>query len=384
MMQYLDLDLIVPAENQPRKTFYLQTLEELAQSIKERGVLQPIVVRPVEGGKFQIVMGERRYRAAKLAGLKQIPAIVKDVSDEDMRADALLENFQREDLNPVERGRAIKELLAMFSWEQVSKTLGVSESTLRRYLELLELPEAVQAELISASAPGDGSFTEGHARLLRAFSNKPDLQLRIAKKIRAERISVDDTAKLVAAIQDVPSKTEAFLRVPLNVTEEILRHIGKNTERRRPFKPLTADNHLKAILKTAAQMSDLLDDRLPEYLSSEQMNQLLSAVFDLWERLDRYGRALRVALQKNDHGFREIYIHCPLCGRIELVGSLRCAVCWTVLRRCCDCGNYDHVYQRCAKTAKPVYTSEAESPDESSASYKCEYYVPKFEARKAA
>jgi uncharacterized Zn finger protein len=111
---------------------------------------------------------------------------------------------------------------------------------------------------------------------------------------------------------------------------------------------------------------------------------LLSAVSDLWEKLDIYGRKIRQSLQQNDHGFREVYIHCPLCGRIELVGSLRCGVCWTILRRCLDCGNYDNMYQRCSKSGGYVYMSEAESPDENSASYKCENYVPKFDVRRVA
>ena len=383
-MQYLDLDVIVAAKDQPRKTFHKETLEELAQSIKERGVLQPVVVRPIEEGKYQIIMGERRYRACRIAGLTQVPVIIRESSDEDIRADALLENFQREDLNPVERATAIKELLDIMSWEKVSKILGVSVATLRRYLEILDLPESIQAELVSASAPGDGSFTEGHARLLKVLSNNSALQLRLAKKIRAERLSIDDSGKLITAIQDVPAKMEAFLRVPLNVTEEILRHIGKQTERKKPFKPQIAENHLKAILKMTQQTTDLLDERLVDFLSSTQMNQLLSALSDVWEKLDKYNRSLRIALQKNNHGFKEVYVHCPLCGRIELIGSLRCSVCWTILRRCLDCGNYDNTYQRCGKAMKNVYMSEAESPDETSTSYKCEDYIPKFAAKKAA
>ncbi|MGQ9579876.1 MAG: ParB/RepB/Spo0J family partition protein, partial [Armatimonadota bacterium] len=107
-MEMIDLDKITPAADQPRKTFDPGTLLELAMSIRERGVLEPIVVRPKGEGKYEIVMGERRWRAAQMAGLKQIPAIVREMSDQDASTDALLENFQREDLNPVERARAIK------------------------------------------------------------------------------------------------------------------------------------------------------------------------------------------------------------------------------------------------------------------------------------
>ena len=157
IVQPLPLDQILTNENQPRKSFYQDTLEELAASIKERGVLEPIVVRPFKGpdgsDKFQIVMGERRYRASKIAGNKTIPAIVKEMSDEDAHADALLENFQREDMNPIEKARAIQGLLTFMSWEKCGKTLGVSETTLRRSLELLELPSFVQQELTLRAPP---------------------------------------------------------------------------------------------------------------------------------------------------------------------------------------------------------------------------------------
>jgi hypothetical protein len=168
------------------------------------------------------------------------------------------------------------------------------------------------------------------------------------------------------------------------VTEEILRHAGKGREKRRVFKPQTAEAHMKQLFKASAAMTDLLDTSLFDYLSSSQGNQLLSAVTDLSDNLMKFGQSLRVGLQRNDHGFREVYIHCPLCGRIELTGSLRCAVCWTVVRRCVDCGNYDQMYQRCGVSGGYVYMSDAESPDETSPSYKCENYKPRYEAKKAA
>lgn len=384
-MELLDLERIVAAEGQPRKTFYDDSLEELSKSIKERGVLEPIVVRPMPDGRFEIVMGERRFRASKLAGLTQIPAIIRELSDEDAAADALLENFQREDLNPVERAEAVKQLLTFMDMEQCCRTLGVTESTLRRYMELLDLPECVRNELAKRPEDDDGSFLEGHARLMKAFANDERLQMRVVQKIKSERLSIDETTKLIDAIKEMPAKAEAFMRVPLNVTQEILRHAGKQTERaKRPFKPQTAEQHLKQILKTATAFSDLIDERLAEYLAEEQSNQLLSCLSDMTDELNKMADTVRQGLQRADNGFREVYVHCPLCGRIELVGSLRCAVCWSVLRRCCDCGNYDQTYQRCSISEGYVYMSEAESPDEHSSSYKCEDYKPRFEPRRAA
>ncbi|MDO8588954.1 MAG: ParB/RepB/Spo0J family partition protein [Armatimonadota bacterium] len=383
-MQLLDLDQIVATEGQPRKTFYKDSLEELARSIKERGVLEPIVVRP-RNGKYEIVMGERRYRASVMAGLTQIPAIIRDLSDQDAKSDALLENFQREDLNPIEKARAIRELLTFMNWDKCCRTLGVSESTVRRFLELLELPESVQKELIAKDGgSGDTAFTEGHARLLRALNGDLGTQIRIVKKIKAEKLSIDETQKLLEAIADVPDKKEAFLRVPLNVTEEILRHTRRQAEKKKPFKPKTADLHIKSLERTASLMVDLLDERLVDFLNAVQMNQLLSTMSDLYTNVDKYAQMVRVALQKNDHGFKEVYVHCPLCGRIELIGSLKCGVCWSILRRCLDCGRYDQMYQRCGMSEQYVYLSDAENPKETSPSYKCPDYRPKYEARKAA
>lgn len=382
-MQLISLDEIVTNSKQPRQTFYENSLEELAKSIRERGVLEPIVVRPKDD-KYEIVMGERRYRASRLAGLQEIPAVVRQMNDEDAAADALLENFQREDLNPIDRAKAIEGLLSFMTWEKCAKTLGVSESTLRRHLELLELPDAIQRELIESFSRASGSvFSEGHARLLKSMNSDTAIQARLVKKIKEESLSVSDTQRILEAIREVPSKTEAFLRVPLRVTEEILKQIGKAQKKSKPYKAQTAAQHLQSLEKAANQLAEVIDERLIEYLKLEEMNQVLSTCNNVLSDLESFCNKIRLALQKDDHGFREVYIHCPLCGRIELVGSVRCAVCWTVLRRCIDCGLYDETYQRCSKSGDYVYLSEAESPQDDSRSYHCQDYKPKFESRPA-
>ncbi|GBC96868.1 Chromosome-partitioning protein Spo0J [bacterium HR16] len=380
-MQMIPLEQIIAGKNQPRQTFYEESLQELAQSIKERGVLEPIVVRPTADGRYEIVMGERRYRAAQMAGLTEIPAIVRELSDEEAAADALLENFQREDLNPIERAQAIQKLLTMMSWEQVARTLGVSESTLRRHLELLELPQVIQQELMKPSSVNGngGAFTEGHARALLPLNKEVSTQLRLVEKVRNEKLSIGDLEKIVNAIQEYPNKKEAFLRVPLHVTEEMLKHLGAHRERQRPYKPQTADQHLKNLQKACSAVSDLLDERVIEFINTQQMNQLLATTGELQHELEQFNQRVRTALQNKEYGFREVYIHCPLCGRVELIGSLRCSVCWTVLRRCYDCGNYDRTYERCAVTNAQIFISEAENPKEYSKSYKCPDYKPKFE-----
>lgn len=384
VLEFLDITNISPAADQPRKTFDQGALLELAMSIRERGVLEPIVVRPVKNGKYEIVMGERRWRASQMAGLTQIPAVIRELSDEDASTDAVLENFQREDLNPVERARAIKKLLEFMSWEQCLKTLGVADSTMRRYLDLLDLPNCILDELIVKPAEGEGEFLEGHALQLRQLNNNSKLQLRLVKKIKAEKLSVEDLKKVIKAIEELPSKTEAFLRVPLHVINEILRSAARQNKAKKPYQPKTAESHLHAIQKACSGVLDILDERVAQHLNEVQMNQMLSATADLAEQLLKFNKSMRSALQSEDNGFKEIYIHCPLCGRIELIGSLRCSVCWSILRRCLDCSNYDQQYQTCSKTGENVYMSEAEDPDENSASHKCDHYLPKFDVHVAA
>ncbi|MES2464828.1 MAG: ParB/RepB/Spo0J family partition protein [Armatimonadota bacterium] len=380
----LSLDKIRTNENQPRKTFYQDSLEELAASIKERGVLQPIVVRPLHGtesGFFVIVMGERRYRASRLAGLTHIPAVIKNYhNDEEAAADALLENLQREDMNAIERARAIQGLLQFMSYEKVGKTLGISETTLRRSLELLELPFHIQNELISRPGAGEGAFNEGHARALLSLNDDPATQTRLAQKVKQEKLNISDLEKVIAAIKQFPAKKEAFLRVPISITDQMLKTLGAREERKNPYKAQTAEQHLKIIDKQSVSLADMLDDRIGEFLSSEQMNQLLSTTAELQRELELFNTKIREALANKDFGFREVYIHCPLCGRVELVGSMRCSVCWTILRRCYDCGNYDRAFEKCGVTGSKIFISEAENPKDYSKSYKCPMYKPKFEA----
>lgn len=376
--QTLPLEKIRINENQPRKTFYQDSLEELAESIKERGLLQPITVRPVAGGTYQIVMGERRFRASKLAGLAEIPVIIREMSDEDAAAEALLENFQREDMNPVEKAVAIRGLLQFMSYEKCAKTLGVSETTLRRSLELLELPPHVQQELIQRPGGASSNFNEGHARALIAMNDDPSTQMRLVIKIKKEKINVADSDTLVQAIKKYPLKKEVFLHVPFSVTEQMLRSLGVREDRKKPYRSQTAREHLKGIDKQTTALIDQLDDRIVEYLTTEEMNQLLATANQAVRQLEMFTNKVREALENKDYGFAEIYIHCPLCGRIELVGSMRCSTCWTILRRCYDCGNYDRVYERCSKNGKQILVAEAEAPKESSASYKCPDYKPKF------
>ena len=379
----LPLELIQAAEDQPRKTFYQDSLDELANSIRERGVLEPIVVRPVTlasgAVRYEIVMGERRFRASHLAGKSHIPAIVRSLSDEDAAADALLENFQREDLNPVERARAIAALLAQMPMEKVGKVLGVSETTLRRSLDLLQLPESLQAELAERKAEtGSSGFTESHARALLPLNTLPQLQARLVTKIKAERLSVAQVEQTVAAIQQYPQKSEVFLRVGSGVSEQMLRSLKATDERRKPFRPQTAQEQLKVLDRQLTGVIDTIDPRIAEYLGAEDMNRLLAVLTQATGYLSSLAEQVRDSLESADYGFRELYIHCPLCGRVELVGALRCSTCFTVLRRCTDCGHFDPAQSWCREYGIEIPREHAEAPTEASDSYRCSDFQPRY------
>ncbi len=181
---------IAANENQPRRFFENEALAELAESVKEHGVLQPIVVRK-DKDSFEIVAGERRWRAARMAGLKTIPAIIKDYNLGQALEIALIENLQREDLNPVEEANAYKMLMEehKLSQEDISKRIGKSRPAIANSLRLLNLKEEVKELLIA------GKLTPGHARALLNFEE--DEQIRMAKRIIEEGLNVRQAEKLI-------------------------------------------------------------------------------------------------------------------------------------------------------------------------------------------
>lgn len=191
MITEINIEDIIPNSFQPRKKFDPEKLAELAASIKEHGVLQPVIVRPNSEG-YELVVGERRFRASKLLGLEKIPAVIKTLSDQDMTEIALIENIQRQDLNPVEEAKAYKRLIEEFGMTQdgVAKKLGKSRPFVGNFLRLLNLPENI-LELLE-----NGKITVGHARPLLAIEDNK-LQLEITSLIVEKQLSVRDTEQLI-------------------------------------------------------------------------------------------------------------------------------------------------------------------------------------------
>lgn len=186
----MPLEQIVPNPNQPRTHFNESELEELSESIRENGVLQPLLVRK-NGSKYEIIAGERRYQASKIAGLEKVPVIVRDVDDQKMLELALIENLQRSDLNPIEEAKGYKQLIKAsgMTQEALSKAVSKSRSAITNSLRLLDLPESVQQMMY------EGKLTAGHARAILAVPFE-DARIKLAEKVIAEGLSVRATENL--------------------------------------------------------------------------------------------------------------------------------------------------------------------------------------------
>ena len=189
-LDYLAIDMIDRSPYQPRQTIHEEGLAELSESIRTQGLIQPIVVRK-QGKRFELIAGERRWRAAQLAGLHEIPAIVREVNEPTAAAMALVENLQREDLNPIEEAQAMANLISHFDWthQEVANALGKARATVSNLLRLLELADEVQAQIQA------GQISMGHARALLPLSTKQ--QKRMAEQVVSQQLSVRQTEQLV-------------------------------------------------------------------------------------------------------------------------------------------------------------------------------------------
>jgi ParB family chromosome partitioning protein len=216
-IQELAIDSIVANPRQPRKSFDNSSLQELSASLKRSGVLQPVVVRR-QGQQFQIVVGERRWRAAQMAGLTHIPAVVREVTDAETLELALVENLLREDLNPMEEAEAYERLLTEFSWtqEELGQRVGKDRSSVANCLRLLKLPELIQADLRA------GRLTMGHARALLSLTSTAD-QLKLREQILAHSWSVRATEEGVQRKQRITPRRMGRRSADLAALEDALR-----------------------------------------------------------------------------------------------------------------------------------------------------------------
>jgi len=203
-----------PNPDQPRRTFSEESIGQLADSIREQGILQPLLVAPSGGGRYMIIAGERRFRAGRLAGLETLPCIVKDIDVIRQREIALIENLQREDLNPIEAARGIKALMDQcgYTQEKIGERLGKSRPAVANMLRLLQLPDEV-TEMVK-----DGLLTAGHARVLAGIPDQEE-QLRLARKAVEEGLNVRQMEQLAKNAAGKPKKKAAPKELPAELGE---------------------------------------------------------------------------------------------------------------------------------------------------------------------
>lgn len=219
----LGIDEMVPNVFQPRKGFDEEAMDELVASIREKGIIQPLIVRKLENG-YEIIAGERRWRAAKQAGLTQVPAIIKDATNREALELALVENLQREDLNPIEEATAYEQLIKEFglTHEEISERLGKERSTITNQLRLLRLPAEVKQALI------EGKITAGHARAVLSLQSSNEVK-EVLETIKKEKLSVRKTERLVqklSAHKESAIQFDEFTPYISHYTDEIKKRLG--------------------------------------------------------------------------------------------------------------------------------------------------------------
>lgn len=249
----LPIEDIVPNPNQPRIHFNETELRELSESIQEHGVLQPLLVRK-HGNGYEIIAGERRYQASKLAGLEELPVIIKEVNDEEMLALALIENLQRSDLNPVEEAKGYRQLIdaSGMTQEALSKAVSKSRSAITNSLRLLDLPEVVQQMIF------EGKLTAGHARAILAVPYE-DARIRLAEKVVAEGLSVRATENLAPLFSagETPKTPRPAMPQSFKKAARVLRQIFNTNVR---VKSSRGKNKIEIEFKDEEELSRILGE----------------------------------------------------------------------------------------------------------------------------
>jgi len=247
--------MIEPNKGQPRKQFDKESLEELAVSIRQYGIIQPIVVCKRDD-YYEIIAGERRWRAAKKAGLKEVPVVIRDYTDKEIAEISLIENIQREDLNPIEEAKAYRQLIEDYSLtqEELAERISKSRTAITNTLRLLKLHSKVQTMLVK------GNISAGHARALLGLEDQ-NLQLELAERIHAESLSVRQTEDLVRVYNNPPAEKPAKVK--------------NNTEYKNLEKHMTEVLGTKVRIKQKEQGKGRVEI---SYFSEDQLDQIFKVI----------------------------------------------------------------------------------------------------------
>jgi ParB family chromosome partitioning protein len=294
-VRLIPIDRIVEDTGQPRSHTDEEALTELADSIRRHGILNPITVVPLHNvGMYRIVTGERRWRAAAVAGLTEVPCIVRELETEEIRTQQLIENMQREDLSPLERARGIVALqdATGATVRDVAAMLGVSERTVNNLLDLLELPSDIGEQIVSSpSRPADGRLTEKHARFIKQLADDPERQRRVAERVREDRLSSAETASLVRALRESPELSEEILTAPPEAFEGYL----KAKERAAAQRAAAAADQQAADVVRACMAA--LNEIRPVGLTPQGIADLLTAFAEIRSVLDALERECRLEME---------------------------------------------------------------------------------------
>lgn len=283
--------------DQPRQVHDEESLDGLAASIQQHGVLQPISVSPLANvNMFKIITGERRWRAAQRAGLDVMPCIIKQIEGEDILTQQLIENLQREDLQPLEKAKGIaqvKETLGATNRE-VGSRLGLSERSVGYLLDLMDLPESISREVTSSpNRPADGKLTEKHARFLRQLNDMPEVQSAVVDRIREEKFTGEQTAGLVKAIKKRPEKADEIARSPLD-------HLNQFFRDEEPFEAVVeepgAPRTVPVYVQLIREFQPVLDGVNPSDMSRPEVQMLQDALTAMKVAVDGLLRECRLEL----------------------------------------------------------------------------------------
>lgn len=228
---FIGIDKLVPGVYQPRKNFNKESMQELADSIKQNGILQPIAIRKRQAGGFEIIAGERRWRAAQIAGLHEVPAILKQVSDKEALQLALIENIQREDLDPIEEAESYQRLIQEFNLSQLeaAEKVGKERSTVANALRLLQLPKEIK-EMISTK-----EISTGHAKVLLSIADK-NKQVQVAKQVFEKSLSVRALEALIKSFSktindEKPTETKSISeKLVSDLADQLQKNLGTKVE----------------------------------------------------------------------------------------------------------------------------------------------------------
>lgn len=297
-IEQIQVSRIVEDPDQPRKHHDEESLQGLADSIRQHGMLQPISVTELANvNMYRIITGERRWRASQMIGLDVIPCIVRVADPEDIYTQQLIENIQREDLQPLDKAQAINHVKARLGAtnREIGSRIGLSERTVGYLLDLLDLPGEIGEKIVSnPNRPSAGNLTEKHARFLKQLNDNPDLQTAVVEKIQNEKISSDQTGKLVKALKKKPDQAAEILASPTDHLTQFFRDLepGENEIPELPGAPKTVNSSAQRIV----EFRETLDFVRPSDLQLPDVRQILDSLTSLKLTVDGLIRECRLEL----------------------------------------------------------------------------------------